>query len=363
MNNSNDNIISNLYSYSKLFQNFENIKDNDSFINKVLDEIKKIYNFQSTLFLYFDEEKNNFYIKGERLSYNTFEKKYVENNYYLDLILEKKTIIIKNFDNENLYNFDGINIKNPQSIVIIPIHFSSKLFGIIIFENKEKINFSSNDLGILNIISSQLNYYFQTLYYYKNLENDFLNTVKALISAIELKDYYTKGHSQRVMNYAIKFAFLLELDDKIIEKLKWAGLLHDIGKIGIPEHILNKNSPLEKNEFEIMKKHSFYSYKILQPLNFLEEERKIILHHHERWDGAGYPYGLKGTNIPFESRIITLVDSFDAMNTSRPYRERLNFDFICNQIQINKGKQFDPDLGELFLKFLKDGSIIQENDF
>ncbi|MCX8058606.1 MAG: HD-GYP domain-containing protein [Spirochaetes bacterium] len=354
-------LISKLYDYSKLFQNFDLIKDTDNFLKRILDEINNIFNFDQKGFLYFDETNKKFFLKGERITYTSFEKKYLESFYYLDLIYDKKSIIIKNLNDEEKSLHRGIFISSPESIVIIPIFFSTNFFGVLIFENKQKTNLSSNDLGILNIISSQLTYYFQTNLYYKNLQNDFLNTVKALISAIELKDYYTKGHSQRVMNYGIKFAFLLQLDDTIVEKIKWAGLLHDIGKIGIPEHILNKNSPLEQYEFEIMKKHATYSYKILEPLTFLNEERKIILHHHERWDGNGYPYGLKGNNIPLESRILAIVDSFDAMNTTRPYREKLNLEFIIQQIQTNLGKQFDPDIGKIFINFINEGSFSIEN--
>lgn len=357
-----ESIISSLYNYSKLFQNYEFVKESDSFLNNALEEINNIFKFDAKAFLFFDELKKLFYIKGERLSYSTYEKKYLESYYFLDYIIEKKNIIIKNLNNEEKKLHKGILINDPESIIIIPILFSSNFFGVILFENKYKANLSSNDLGILNIIASQLTYYFQTIYYYKNLQNDFLNTVKALISAMELKDYYTKGHSQRVMNYGIKFGFLIQLDDKTVEKIKWAALLHDIGKIGIPEHILNKNSPLEQNEFEIMKKHATYSYKILEPLAFLNEERKIILHHHERWDGNGYPYGLKGNNIPLESRILTIVDSFDAMNTTRPYREKLNFEFIIQQIQTNLGKQFDPELGQIFIDFLNKGIFSVEQE-
>ncbi|MCX8058575.1 MAG: HD-GYP domain-containing protein [Spirochaetes bacterium] len=231
----------------------------------------------------------------------------------------------------------------------------------MVFENENNINLTDIEISTLNIISSNLNLFFHTFYFHQKIENDLLNTLKALVSSIEIKDHYTKGHSLRVMNYAIKFAFLLNLEDKIIEKIKWASLLHDIGKIGIPESILNKTLPLSENEFIIMKKHVFFSYQILQPLSFLEEERKIILHHHEKWDGTGYPYGLKGEEIPFESRIISIVDSFDAMNTNRPYRKKVNMDYIKNQFIENLGKQFDPILGEKFIQFLENKDIVAEN--
>jgi putative nucleotidyltransferase with HDIG domain len=169
-----------------------------------------------------------------------------------------------------------------------------------------------------------------------------MESVMALVQAIEMRDPYTKGHSLQVSEIAFELGRLFELGDRELELLKFAGLLHDIGKIAIPEMILNKPAKLDEFEWEIMRKHPVKSAEIIQPIKNLSEIGKWILHHHERWDGTGYPAGLKGEEIPFYSRIL-------AMLSDRPYRKKLSFKEAIEEIIRYKGKQFDPRIVEMFL--------------
>lgn len=168
--------------------------------------------------------------------------------------------------------------------------------------------------------------------------------VECLIAALEARDVYTKGHSTRVADMTEDLAQKIGLRGKELEKIHIAAHLHDIGKIGISDQILNKKGKLLNHEFEIIKTHPIIGYNILSRSSRLREIAKIVLYHHERWDGKGYPDGLKGLTIPLGARIIAICDSIDAMASKRPYRSPLDWQEIREEIISNKGTQFDPAL-------------------
>jgi len=178
----------------------------------------------------------------------------------------------------------------------------------------------------------------------QSIESTYISTVYALTAAIDAKDKYTYGHSQNVAKLGTKLGRVLGLKQENLDVLHYAGLLHDIGKIGIPEHILTKSSRLTPEEFEIMKRHVDIAVSILKHDPGLLEIVPAIISHHERYDGKGYPRGLKGYNIPLEGRILGIVDAFDAMITDRPYREGLKYDSIIEELKKGSGTQFDPEL-------------------
>ncbi|MTI81587.1 MAG: HD-GYP domain-containing protein [Firmicutes bacterium] len=170
------------------------------------------------------------------------------------------------------------------------------------------------------------------------------DVVECLIAALEAKDIYTRGHSQRVAEMSVMLAEGIGLKGIELENVHIAAHLHDIGKIGISDYILSKKEKLLDKEWEQIKKHPHIGYLILNKSNHLKDISKIVLHHHERWDGCGYPYKLQGNDIPLGSRIIAICDSIDAMTSSRPYRNSLTIEEVLNEIYINKGSQFDPYL-------------------
>ena len=173
-------------------------------------------------------------------------------------------------------------------------------------------------------------------------------TVGALLAALESKDRYLNGHSARVCNMAVKLGELSGLDRGQLRALSHAALLHDVGKIGIHEDILNKHGPLTEEEFEIIQQHPQMSADILAPVPFLQPSLKGVLHHHERWDGNGYPHGLAGEQIPLMARVIAVVDAFDAMTGDRSYRGALTADQALRRIRTGSGHQFDPRIASLF---------------
>lgn len=191
------------------------------------------------------------------------------------------------------------------------------------------------------------------------LKGKYIDTTKALVKALDSRDRYTKNHSENVANYAYLIATKMKLNQELCEQVYIGGLLHDIGKIGIPEDILLKPGKLTDEEFGIIKRHPIIGYEMIQHIEYFRNSGilDIVLYHHERYDGKGYPLGLEGDNIPLLARIVAVADSFDAMNSKRNYRNKLSLEDIISEMKNNKGKQFDPKIVDIFLP------IIQSSDF
>lgn len=183
-------------------------------------------------------------------------------------------------------------------------------------------------------------------------------TMSAFMGFIDAKDVSTNGHSIRVAQYTRKIAQRMGFDESECDRMYYIGLMHDCGKMGIPDAVLCKASRLTDEEYEIIKTHTTQGDKILREFTSVEGIRDGVLYHHERYDGKGYPTGLKGEEIPLVARIICVADSFDAMNSNRCYRKRLAKEEIMEQLQSNKGTQFDPKLVDILLGMLADGTIV-----
>jgi len=185
------------------------------------------------------------------------------------------------------------------------------------------------------------------------LEHAEIDTISTLVLTEEAKDPYVRGHSKRVTRCAIEIAQELGLPESELKVIERAGILHDLGKIGISDSILHKPDKLNQEEWVIIKKHPQRAVEILEPLKFLSREKGMIGHHHERFDGKGYPDGLKGEAIPLGARILAVADTFDAMNSERPYRKSLPEDVIISELKNGCGTQFDPHIVDIFLNLLK----------
>lgn len=185
-----------------------------------------------------------------------------------------------------------------------------------------------------------------------DLRDLFSGTVKAIIEALDAKDSFTLGRSRRVAFYALKIVNKMSLDPAQVSKIELAGLLHDIGMIGVAEEILGKTQKLTDEEYEKIKMHVHYSVKILEDIKQLTEITEIIKYHHEYYNGCGYPFGLKGEEIPLGSRIIAIADAYDAMVSNRAYRNSLSSDEALKIIEQGAGKQFDPNLVQIFKSIL-----------
>jgi HD-GYP domain-containing protein (c-di-GMP phosphodiesterase class II) len=177
--------------------------------------------------------------------------------------------------------------------------------------------------------------------------------VESFVKGLETRDVYTSGHSIRVAHLGCLIGEKLKLDERIINNIHIAGHLHDIGKIGISDEVLNKKGKLTKSEYEILKSHSEKGYDIVRNIPQLERISKIILYHHEWYNGEGYPRQIRGKDIPIESRIISVCDAFDAMTSDRSYRKALPLEIAMEELINGKGSQFDPSITEVFLEILR----------
>lgn len=188
---------------------------------------------------------------------------------------------------------------------------------------------------------------------YSELKDAYRGTMESLRLAVDAKDSYTKNHSDRVSYYAVLIAQKLNLSESEIETIRDGGLFHDIGKIGIPDSILQKTSKLTDEEYDDIKNHPSIGAHILKPAKIFENIIPIVKHHHERYDGHGYPSNLKGEEIPLSARIVCIADSFDAMTSDRSYRPRFTLFKALEELERCKGTQFDPQLVDLFVEAVK----------
>lgn len=189
---------------------------------------------------------------------------------------------------------------------------------------------------------------------YGELQDSYESSLQALVTALDFRDNETQGHSYRVVQYAVMVAKVMGIGEPDLTWIRRGAILHDVGKIGIPDAILKKPGKLDPEEWEVMKRHPEMGYRMLEHIRFLEPALDIVLSHQERFDGSGYPRGLKGEEIPQGARVFAVVDTFDAMTSDRPYRKALSIDDACNEIKEWSGRQFDPAVAEAFLSLPAD---------
>ncbi|MGB7804298.1 MAG: HD domain-containing phosphohydrolase [Actinomycetota bacterium] len=188
----------------------------------------------------------------------------------------------------------------------------------------------------------------------------YVATMTSLAQVVEAKDSTTRGHLDRTQRYGLALAE--RVDPRLVERpeVAYGFFLHDIGKVGIPESVLCKPGPLTDDEWDIMRTHPSIGAQIVEPIRFLEGAVEIVRTHHERWDGRGYPIGLRGEEIPLAARVFAIADCFDAMTSDRPYRAAMSFGEAFEEIRLGSGTQFDPDIVEVFLDLASEGGLWAE---
>jgi len=259
--------------------------------------------------------------------------------------------------------FKGVDKKSKfvtRSIIAVPLISKGKVIGVAeVLNRRGNKKFNKTDLELFESLGHQIAIAIENASLYKELDELFLSSIRAIVEAVDAKDPYTHGHSARVVKYSLMIGEALDFDKERLKKLEISAILHDVGKIGIPDRILGKQGKLTLEEYNYMKRHPELGSSIIEPIAELKELIPNILHHHERYDGEGYPKRLRGRKIPLFARIICIADSFDAMTTDRPYRKRKTVKTAMHELTDNSGTQFDTKLVSVFLKEVQGNSTIQ----
>jgi HD-GYP domain-containing protein (c-di-GMP phosphodiesterase class II) len=250
-----------------------------------------------------------------------------------------------------------------RSILAVPLTVSNKLVGVIEVINKcEGGSFSDTDLEIITPVASIAAIAIENAKLHEEVTKGCKMTIKALAATIDAKDPYTRGHSQRVMEYALIGAYSLLLPEDDIEAIEYGAILHDTGKIGIPDHILNKSGPLNMDERKIMIQHPVIGANIIKGIPFLDKAWEFVLHHHERYDGQGYPDRIASHQTPIGNRLISVADTFDSMTTNRAYRAALTREQAVSELLRYSGTQFCPVAVNAFISALNSNKdLLQPN--
>jgi putative nucleotidyltransferase with HDIG domain len=245
-----------------------------------------------------------------------------------------------------------------RSLMAVPLCAKDKFLGVLMLARKVGHDPLSNlDLQIINALSMQTSIFIENVKLYENLRNNYLSTIRAFAHAVEAKDEYTHGHSENVMNYTVALGRRMGIKGQELEHIKYAGLLHDIGKIGISEAILNKPGKLSDEEYNEIKKHPELGARIISNIPFLSQLVVLVQHHHEHYNGKGYPFGLAGDEIPLGSRMLSVSDTYEAMTSDRPYRKAMPQEKAFKILREERGAQFDPVIVDAFLEVMtKEGA-------
>ncbi|MDQ7823624.1 MAG: GAF domain-containing protein [Candidatus Eremiobacteraeota bacterium] len=245
--------------------------------------------------------------------------------------------------------------KEIPSAISVPIRIKDKVLGVLnVSDNESGENFTLESMELLSMLASQAAVAIENSMLMEELQELFVQSITALANAIDARDTYTRGHSQRVTEYSMAIARKMGVSKEERELVQYAALLHDIGKIHIRDDILHKPGKLSDDEFEEMQRHPEYGAKIMEPVGRFRTMLPYMYHHHEKYAGKGYPYHLKGIEIPLAARIISVADSFDAMTSDRPYRRGKPVDEALEELIKCRGTQFDPEVVDAFVKYVKE---------
>ena len=326
----------------------------DNILKIILNFSVKISGANRGSVMLLDEKKNIFFIKA---AYNLSKKiirevTFAKDEYTIGWVVKnKKPLYIKDLEKYKSFSKkEEIDYKLTQ-LLTIPIIIEGEVKGVINLDNNT--SFATDTISLLKSFSEQAAVAINNARLYQKIQDSYFEIVKALAQAIEAKDPYTHGHSERVMEYAVQIAQKLGLPEEEIESLRYAAILHDIGKIGVRGIVLNNPNGLTDEEYDEIKKHPLVGESIIEPIELLQPIRPLIRHHHEWYNGKGYPDGLSGENIPLGARILVVADAYDAMKFDRPYRKALTEETVARELRQGSGTQFEPKIVEVFLEKLK----------
>lgn len=274
---------------------------------------------------------------------------------------EGKSFVVNNVLSDDSYEpwKHLASVQGYSSMIALPLLAKGQSIGVICIYFNEPRYLKDHEMNLLTTAANEAAIAIENARIYENLQDAFVGTIRSLAETIDAKDAYTRGHSERVSLYAEAIARGLGLQGAELHTIRYAGYLHDVGKIGIPDAILSKPGKLTADENHVIQKHPVLSEKILKPVNFPFPVQSIVRHHHERYDGKGYPDSLAGEEIPLGARILFVADAFEAMTSDRPYRKALTREMALGELERNKVTQFDPRVVEVLARIIRSENTVR----
>jgi len=266
-------------------------------------------------------------------------------------LLERRTIVVPDVRAEPGYVVTP-ETQDVRSELCTPLWIGDELWGALNIEELAPDAFDEDDARLLSTLADQVGSAMRSAMLYERLERAYVGTAEALATALDAKDSYTATHAQSIVHWSDAVGQALGLDDDARRDLRYGAIFHDIGKIAVPDAILNKRGPLDPDDWEIVQRHTIVGEQILAPVDFLSRVLPIVRHEHERWDGAGYPDGRAGDDIPLGARIVLVCDAYHAMTSDRPYRSAMTPEQARVELRSAAGSQFDPDVVATFVDVL-----------
>lgn len=351
-----------LTTLNNIGKEINSVLDIDKLLESILQMSSKI--LKAKIGLMTIKERNTDELQLKYLANGGFDKVFWEDSIHKDLaeyVYESgKPLLIPDLKADGRFNNDHGKY-SPNTVLYVPLQAKEMVIGIIgMIDNQDGKSFSVSDLELLTTISCEASVVLENSNLYKALKKSYFDAITALVNAIEAKDPYTFGHSERVTKLALAVGKYFNLSEKSLEVIRHAGILHDVGKIGVSLNILHKTIDLTEEEVMIIREHSQIGCRIIDHIDFLKDVKDGILHHHERHDGKGYPDGLGPSHISLETKILSVADSFDAITSDRPYRKAQSPEKAIEELKKCAGTQFDPKVVDAFIQVWKER--FQENE-
>jgi len=325
--------------------------DLDQLLEVCLKQINEKLNVESSSIMLLDDNRTHLVVRASSKAEILGHRQRVGERISGWVAKYKEPLLIEDIHSSGRFKPSGYAGYHSSSLLSIPLMSKGRLQGVInVTDRQGDQPFTEDDTTFLSMVAGQLAIAIENARLYSEQQQNSLRTVGVIADSLDARDPMTMGHSRRVAEYAIRLARALGLDEDVYNVLRLAGNLHDIGMIGICNSILSKPAPLTDQERSYVQSHSTRGDRILQSLGFLDRVRRVIRHHHEWWNGQGYPDGLKGEEIPFLSRIMAIADAYDAMTSGRPYRAARSATEALAELQRGAGTQFDPNMVAAFLK-------------
>jgi putative nucleotidyltransferase with HDIG domain len=347
----------------RLSQTFNSSLDLDQVLNTVIDEVIVLLNAERGFVMLLNGKGNLRFRVARGIDQQSIDEPDFQVSRSIVDRVRNEGLAVLTVDAQKDDRFaqqHSIVAKGLRSILCVPLKSREKLLGILYVDNRMVSGvFKSEDLDLLNAVASSAAIAIENAGLFKDLQlsRDALEiaydtTLEGWAKALELRDQVTEGHTRRVTELTVRLAKAIGIRGEALNQIRRGSLLHDIGKMGIPDQILLKPGPLTASEYETMKKHPIFAHEMLSKIEFLKPCLDIPYCHHERWDGTGYPCGLKGDQIPLAARIFSVVDVWDALHSNRPYRQEWQVERIIEYLTRQAGTQFDPAIVQTFVHLI-----------